>query len=154
MSAVKTWARSLLVLAVFSSGALFVVPRSMLRQAKFVIEMVLLLCVIVPVSFLPRVETSHAPWNQAATVPGDAEPFSIERFYARETETRVEEIARKLKIPLAGVSVSTGSGLRLSAITVLVETMPEEETLQAFRQSLISYMGIPAEKVIISLKDG
>lgn len=131
------------------------VPRSMLRQARFVIEMVLLLCVIAPaIGFLPRVEMAGASWNPTAAVPGDAEPFSIERFYARETESRVEEIARRLKIPLAGVSVSIGSGLRLSAITVLVEAMPEEDVLQVFKQSLTSYMGIPGEKVIFTVNGG
>ena len=42
MSSIKEWARTIYLVSVFSALALLIVPRSMLKQVRFVVEMLLI----------------------------------------------------------------------------------------------------------------
>lgn len=147
MEAVKGWARSLFMLAIFSSTALLIVPRSMLKQARFVAEMLLLLCVIAPLAGLLR------SINGSASLPplpatGSAWGFSLEQFHAEETARRVSEVATRAGLPVESVKVATkDAGFSLAEVTVCLSAKPEDEELAAFRDTLGAYLGIRKDRV-------
>lgn len=151
MAAIKTWAKSLFVLAVFSSTVLLVTPKSMLKQARFVTELLLLLCVVAPLAGLLNSANAAAALPQVWSVEGP-DRFSFEKFYAEETAKRVIEIGLRVGVPVDSVKVTTkDSGFSLAGITVYLKDRPAGDALAVFRDSLGSYLGVPSDKVEVVL---
>lgn len=146
MSGIKAWARSLVILAVFSSGALFLVPKGVQKQAKFVLEMLLLLCAIVPVVWIvPGLGIAEKAWSASTQVSGDN--FGVRQFFAKEMEAQVRETAKKLGMN-ASVTAQVASDLRLVSLTLTVDSVQDDETLHALKHSLATYMGISEDKIV------
>lgn len=147
MEAVKAWARSIFLLAVVSSTALLLVPKSMQKQSRFVAEMLILLCVIAPLATLVSATARETlvPGGLAAVV---GEQPSLGKFYADETARRVTEIAQRTGLPVVEVSVATkDSGFSLASVVVRLAEHPEGDRLTAFTGSLAAYLGIGNDKL-------
>ena len=148
MEAVKDWARSLFLLSIFSSTALLLVPKSMQRQARFVAEMLILLCVVGPLASLFS-SGARTALPSAFQLTGSGET-SLGEFYAQETARRVAEIAQKAGIPVKTVNVTTSdTGLSLKQVAVYLSDQTPEETLAAFRETVAAYLGVPRDKLKI-----
>lgn len=148
MESVKVWARGLFLLAVFSSTALLLVPKSMVKQAKFISELLLLLCVIAPVANVLRsgslggLPSSRAPAGPAGSSLGD--------FYVRETAQRVTQLGAKAGVRVKSVQVATkDGGLALSRVTAVIGPGAADETVNAFKEAVSIYAGISEDKVAI-----
>lgn len=147
MEAVKVWARSIFLLAVFSSTVLLIVPKPMQKQSRFVAEMLILLCVVAPLGGLVSAGTRDvlAPSNSSSPA---GEEFSLGKFYAEETARRVTEIGQKTGLPVLAVTVTTKeSGFSLAGVLVRLAEQPDEEQLGAFTGSLSAYLGISKDKL-------
>ncbi len=147
MEAVKLWARSIFLLAIFSSTVLLIIPKSMQKQSRFVAEMLLLLCVVAPLGSLLGAGSRE---TLVPAVPGSSTTvqFSLEKFYADETARRVTEIGQKAGIPVEGVTVTTkDSGFSLSEVVVRLAERPPDEQLTAFTESLSAYLGIQKNRL-------
>jgi hypothetical protein len=150
VEAVKAWAKSLFILAVFSSTVLLVVPKSMLKQARFVAEMLLLLCVIAPLGGLLGAAGRAALLPEVGAAP--VSQFSLEKFYAEETARRVTEIGARTGIPVDSVKVVTkDSGFTLVEVTVYLAEPAEEDQVVAFRAALGAYLGVQKDRVKVVL---
>lgn len=147
MESVKAWARGVFLVAVFSSTVMLLVPKSFIKQAKFVSEMLLLLCVIVPLAGLLRSGTAGP---QRTSLPTAFTDFSLGQFYSMETAQRIAELAGKCGVETQEVSVTTKDG-GFSLDRVLVAVMPgsPEDRLETFREAIGVYTGIPEDKVEI-----
>ncbi len=147
MEAVKAWARAIFLLSVIGSTAMLIVPKSMQKQSRFVVEMLILLCVIAPLSgLIPRGTEAALAINGAA--PAGDSPPSLSTFYANETARRVSEIGKQAGVPVLEVTVLTeSSGFSLSAVVVRLREQPPEERLEAFTGSLAAYLGIGKDKL-------
>ncbi len=147
MEAIRTWARSLFLLSIFSSAALLIVPKPMQKQARFVAEMLLLLCVVAPLAGLLGSST-RAALLPSATDSGYAGQFSLGKFYAEETARRVTEIGQRAGVPVESVKVATGdAGFSLTEVVIYLSNRPADETLRAFRETLGAYLGIPKDRL-------
>ncbi len=147
MEAVKVWARSIFMLSVLSSTVLLIVPKSMQKQSRFVVEMLLLLCVIAPLSGLLG---SGAQDALASTgLPSQsAEATSLGRFYAEETARRVSELGEKAGLSIAEVAVATkNAGFSLAEVIVRLGANPSDEQMDAFTKSVSAYLGINQDRL-------
>lgn len=146
MEAVKVWARSLFLVSIFSSTALLLVPKSMQRQARFVAEMLILLCVVAPLARVLSSPAAPALWSSVQPVL--AEEASLGEFYTRETARMVAEIGRRAGIPVKTVKVSVGdTGLSLSEVAVYLSEPTSPDSAQTFKDAVAAYLGIPKDKV-------
>lgn len=136
------------VLAVFSSAALLVVPPSMARHARFVAEMVILLCLIAPLSGIVATGTDL---SRTVSVQGiSSGSFSLSRFYAQELESRIRQIGQRAGIPIESVKVAAaGGGLTLTGVTVSVSEKLDSALEAAFRDALAAYVGLRRDSVVI-----
>lgn len=149
MAAIRTWAKSLFVLAVFSSAVLLVTPKSAQKQARFVAEMLLLLCVIAPLAGLLTSAGASAGTPSLPDVQG-SEQFSLEKFYAEETARRVIEIGVRAGVPVDKVKVTTkDAGFSLAGITVYLKERVPDDAVNAFTSSLGAYLGIGKGEVLV-----
>jgi hypothetical protein len=147
LESVREWARGIFLLAVFASTVMLLVPKSVMRQAKFVSELLLLLCVIAPLAGILRTGTPGLPRSASETFSD----FSLGEFYSNETARRIEELGQKCGVEIKAVSVSTKDG-GFSLDRVDVEVMQASgDRLAAFREAIEIYTGIPGEKVEISI---
>lgn len=152
MAAIKAWAKSLFVLAVFSSTVLLITPKSALKQARFVAEMLLLLCVIAPLAGL--LGSTGTAVGAMPSLPGaeGAERFSLEEFYAGEIARRVIEIGSRAGIPVESVKVTTkDAGFSLAEVEVYLSDLPGDEAVATFKDTLGAYLGIQKDKVKVVL---
>ena len=146
METVKEWARSLFLISIFSSTALLLVPKSMQRQARFVAEMLILLCVVAPLARMLTTPAASTIWSSMGS--NQADQGSLGEFYAWETARMVAEIGRRAGIPVKTVEVGVGeTGLSLSAVTVYLSGPVDPEAAQAFRDSVAAYLGVPKDKL-------
>ncbi|QUL98933.1 MAG: hypothetical protein IMF26_02345 [Candidatus Fermentithermobacillus carboniphilus] len=155
MEAIKEWARSVYLLAVFSSAVLLIVPKTMQRQARFVVEMLMLLCVLAPLFHLmPRpIETTV---SSGSYVSGSY-TASLERFYVAEVERRVREVGQGAGIAIRDVEVVvTGSapGFRVGAVKVVLGRDLTEEEARRFREVTGAYLNIPPDRVALEVAGG
>ncbi|MGE5580393.1 MAG: hypothetical protein ACM3WU_10150 [Bacillota bacterium] len=147
MEAVKVWARAIFLLSVIASTALLVVPKSMQKQSRFVVEMLILLCVIAPLHGLIPQGTEAALAPNGPPTAGQ-EVSSLGKFYANETARRVAEIGEQAGVPVLEVTVLTGSsGFSLSSVVVRLREQPSDERLSAFTGSLAAYLGIGKDRL-------
>lgn len=146
MESIRIWARGLFLLAVFSSTAMLLVPKSMVKQVKFVSELLLLLCVIAPIAALIRSEGGIGlPSAQVPTVPDE---FSLSRFYSKETARRVAELGETTGVRVQSVNVvMKDGGLALGEVAVVVGPGATGEQLAAFKEAVRIYAGIPKDNV-------
>jgi hypothetical protein len=147
VEAIKTWARSLFLLSIFSSTVLMIVPKSMQKQSRFVAEMLLLLCVMAPLAGLL---SSGSRASLLPSEPGSSytQEFSLGKFHAGETARRVTEIAERAGIPVESVKVTTGdAGFSLVEVVVYLSDRPADETLRVFRETLGAYLGIRKDRL-------
>lgn len=129
MESLKVWAKTVYLLAVISSAALLMIPRGMQKQSRFVIEMLMLLCILAPVAGFSGkfYDTATVTWNYGEYDFGAA---SLESFYSREIERRVMEM-------------SIAAGLALDSVSVQVEGFAPN-----FQGSeLILYLSSPADEI-------
>jgi hypothetical protein len=151
--AIKAWARSIFVLTVFSGTVLLLVPKSMTKQAKFVVEMLLLLCVVAPLAGLFRgndrsVLTLGASWKEVSS------SVSLERFLASETSRRVLEMGARADIPIDHVeAVPDAGGFTLVAVKIWLKESVPPDTLDPFMATLSAYLGVPRDTVTIIQPD-
>jgi hypothetical protein len=144
---IRTWARSLFLLSIFSSTVLLIVPKSMQKQARFVAEMLLLLCVVAPLSGL-LASGSRAALLPSASGAGYPQQFSLGKFHAEETARRVIEIGQRTGIPVETVKVTTGdAGFSLVEVVVYLAGQPPDDTLRSFRETLGAYLGLQRDKL-------
>jgi len=153
VEAVKVWARAIFLLSVIASTALLVVPKSMQKQSKFVVEMLILLCVIAPLRGLIPRGTEAALSSNGLAGAGQEEP-SLARCYANETARRVAEIGEQAGVPVLEVTVLTdSSGFSLSSVVVRLSEQPSEERLNAFTASLSAYLGISKDRLRVVVQE-
>lgn len=147
MEAVREWARGVFVLAVFASTVMLLVPKSVIRQTRFVSELLLLLCVIAPLAGVLKGGTFGLPGRAAQTFAD----FSLGDFYSAETARRIGELAITCGVEVKSVSVRTkDGGFSLDTVSVSVSPCPDDR-LDEFHKAIQVYTGIPAEKVEISI---
>ncbi len=153
MEAVKAWARSIFLLAVFSSTVLLVIPKSMQKQSRFVAEMLLLLCVIAPLGGLVSsgAQSALAPGN-GAVAEGEATSFGD--FYSSETARRVAEIGQAIGLSIESVDVATkDSGFSLASVVVHLTDRPSDDELASFTEGLSAYLGIGKDKLRVVVRE-
>ncbi len=149
MAAIKVWARSIFVLTVFSSTALLLVPKSMTKQAKFVVEMLLLLCVIAPLAGLFRdggrsALTSGDSWGEVSS------PAALEKFLASETRRRILEMGAKANIPIEDAkAVAAKGGFTLAEVKIWLKDSVPLDTIKPFVATLSAYLGVPEDTVTV-----
>lgn len=147
MESVRVWARGVFLLAVFASTVMLLVPKSVVRQAKFVSELLILLCVIAPLAGILRSGTPGLPQTATETFAD----FALGEFYSNETARHIRELGETCGVGVKAVSVSTkDGGFSLDRVDVEVEPTSADE-LAAFREAIEIYTGIPGEKVEISI---
>lgn len=143
----KVWARSIFLLAIFTSTALLIIPKSMQKQARFVAEMLVLLCVVAPLAGLVNAGTREAMTPTAPSLPSP-EVSALGKFYADETARRVAEIGQRTGMPIVEVTATTsGAGLSLAGVIVRVSEQPDDERFRAFAESLAAYLGISKDRL-------
>jgi hypothetical protein len=148
LESVRVWARGLFLLSVFASTVMLLVPKSVIRQAKFVSELLLLLCVIAPLAGILRSGTPNLPLRAEETFTD----LSIGEFYEAETARRIRELAEECGVEIKAVSVNTkDGGFSLDKVDVTVMPGPGDDRLEAFREAIRIYMGISREKVEIAV---
>ncbi len=152
MAAVKTWARSVFILSVFSSTALLLVPRSMNKQAKFVVEMLILLCVIAPLTGLfPGAVEALMPDGYPGEAPAGS---SLESFLASETSRRVKEIASQAGVPIKEVVTTVQKGgFALAEVKVWLAQEISWETESQFASTLAAFLGVSEVAVTVVQPD-
>jgi hypothetical protein len=148
MESIKTWARGVFILSVLSSTALLLVPKNSVKQARFVLSMLLLLCTIAPlVRLVPNIEETTA---SEVISQGMTDQFSLARFLEQETEDMVKAVASEAGLKILSVHVDT-DGFSLHSVRIEMEGPIPEETLEAFRDSLSAYLGVGEESLWLSL---
>lgn len=147
LESVRTWARGLFLLAVFSSTVMLLVPKRVQRQARFVSELLLLLCVIAPVAGLLKSGTTGLSLDSA---PATFTDLSLGRFYSVETAQRIAELGTRCGVETQAVSVTTkDGGLSLDRVEITLKPGIEDDRIEAFREAIQVYTGIPGDKVEI-----
>ncbi|MGI6620069.1 MAG: hypothetical protein ACOX35_01270 [Bacillota bacterium] len=152
MESLKSWARTVYLVAVISSAALLMIPKSMQKQSKFVIELLLLLCIVVPpVGLVGKShEVAGIRWDYADLAPED---FSLERFYASEVQRRAVQMGLAAGLRIHSVEVEArGIAPDFSGTKVYVYlTGPidesEAEVIQKFRELLATHLGIDPKHI-------
>ena len=146
MEAIKSWAKSVFVLSILASTAMLLVPKSMSKQAKFAAEMLILLCVVAPLTGLLS-GTSSAPASPDLTLGESTAPFVLGNYLASETSRRAKEI-----VSLAGVSVDDvlvvpkETGYGIEEITITLASLSDEDE-QALRATLSQCLSVPADTI-------
>jgi hypothetical protein len=150
MSSIKEWARTIYLVSVFSALALLIVPRSMLKQVRFVVEMLLIFCILAP---LINAVLGGGPetvlMNGSFDLPGS---LNMASYYTMETGRRIKETGLSLGLPVDNVEIKvsgTGPGFRVTSISVDVSESPEPETENAFVQALSAYIGVDEDRITI-----
>lgn len=147
MESLKAWAKGVYLVAVISSAALVLIPKSMQKQSKFVIELLLLLCILAPVAgFVGK------PQQVAGLRLGqdtwEADGFSLERFYALEVQRRVTQLALAAGLPIHSVQVEPAgvapefSATKLTLYLTVSLYEPDGEVLQKFRELIATQLDI------------
>lgn len=149
MDSLKDWARGVYLLAVFSSAAILIIPKCMQKQSKFVIELLMLLCIMAPVArFAGKpLDASSAAWNYREH---DSNLISLETFYTQETGRRVKEMAISAGLPVDKVSVEAlGFAPRFSCrVTLYLSSAPDRDVADSFARFLSSYLSIGPEDIL------
>lgn len=152
MESLKSWAKTIYLVAVISSAALVLIPRSMQKQSKFVIELLLLLCIVAPVAGF--VGKPHQVAGMTWTLEGwEPESFSLERFYASEVQRRAMEMGIAAGLPIHSVEVETqGLAPDFSGSKVcLYLSAPLDESdagvMHSFKELLATHLGIDPENI-------
>ncbi len=149
MAAIKVWARSIFVLSVLTSTALILVPKSMQKQARFVTEMLILLCIVAPLAGLMRNVGLHTDvtgyqWDEIN------QPAVLETFLASETEKRVLQISADAGIAVSGVEAQASKGgFTLDHVKIWAEDEVSESSEESLVATLSAFLGVPQDKITI-----
>ena len=153
MEAIKAWAKSVFILSVFASTVMLLVPKSMNKQAKFVSEMLLLLCVAAPLAGLLS-GAGGIPASPELTFGESAPPFALNDYLVTETSRRVSEIASLAGISVDDVSVMPAqSGYGIEGITITLSSPVIDEDGEALRETLSAYLSVPVDRVRLVVKE-
>ncbi len=149
MAAIKLWARSIFVLSVLTSTALVLVPKSMQKQARFVTEMLILLCIVAPLASLMRnvglqSDIAQYQWDELN------QPQTLETFLALETERRVLQITNDAGIPVLDVeALASKGGFTLAQVKIWSKDRVPEGAKESFVATLSAYLGVPKDKITV-----
>ncbi|MGI6628238.1 MAG: hypothetical protein ACOX4K_07840 [Bacillota bacterium] len=149
MEFLKEWARGVYLLAVLSSAAILMIPKSMQKQSKFVIELLMLLCIIAPVAGFIRkpIDAPSATWNYREQ---DYRDISLKAFYAGEVSRRVKDTAISVGLPVESVLVEVSGfapGFTCSGINIYLSSPVEEGKTDSFARFLASYLAIDQSRI-------
>lgn len=149
MGSLKEWARGVYLLAVFSSAAILLIPKRMQKQSKFVIELLMLLCIMAPIAGLvgKPIDAASVAWNYREH---DSNLTSLETFYAQETGRRVKEMAISAGLPVDKVLVEA-LGLApdfTCRVTLFLSSAPDQDVADSFARFLSSYLSISLEHIL------
>ncbi len=152
MESLKVWAKTVYLLAVISSAALLMIPRGMQKQSRFVIEMLMLLCILSPVvGFLGKShDTAAITMNYREYDFGTA---SLETFYSREIERRVLEMSVAAGLPIDSVSAEVkgfAPNFQESGVTLYLSAPVddiEQEELDNFRKLLAAHLSMNIDNI-------
>jgi len=149
VGSLKEWARGVYLLAVFSSAAILLIPKRMQKQSKFVIELLMLLCIMAPVAGLvgKSIDTASVAWNYREH---DSNLTSLKTFYAQETGRRVKEMAISAGLPVDKVLVEA-LGLApdfTCRVTLFLSSAPDQDVADSFARFLSSYLSISLEHIL------
>ena len=159
MQSLKTWAKTVYLVAVLSSAALLMIPRSMQKQSKFVIELLLLLCILAPTANLARksFDISEIPWDYHFWYSDSA---SFETLYAREVERQVKELSSAAGFSVHSVHVEIGGFAPEFSVEKIILRLahpidPQDLDRDQLARLFAARFSVKAEKVCFKgLEDG
>ena len=149
LAAIKVWARSIFVLSVLTSTALILVPKSMQKQARFVTEMLILLCIVAPLASLMRNTDfqSHVAGYQWDELN---QPAALETFLASETKRRVLQISGDAGIEVIDVEASASKGgFTLDYVKIWSKGQVPEGAKESLVKTLSAFLGVPRDKITV-----
>ncbi len=152
MESLRAWAKTVYLVAVISSAALLMIPKTMQKQSKFVIELLLLLCILAPAAgFVTKpYDVAGIAWGYQERNSGSV---SLELFYAREVERRVTEMGVVAGLPVHSVLVETegfAPGFSGSKVTLYLTSPVDEtgsDTIDRFRELLAAHLYISVDNI-------
>jgi len=150
----KTWARSIYVLSVLSSVVILLSPKRMQKEVRFVLEMLILLCIIAPLISLLGKPLDKRVGAIGGTL-SETSQATLEKFYEDEMARRIRELGLKANIPIAAVTLKIqGSfpAFKVGFVDIRLERPVDKEEIEAFRGSLSAYLGISREDVLVEVK--
>ncbi len=153
MESLKAWAKSIYLVAIVSSVAILMIPKSMQKQSKFVIELLLLLAILAPIAgFVNKsYDVPQVIWEYQDLDSGYV-PLSI--FYIKEIQRQVTQLAVAAGLPVHSVMVKAGGlppDFSGSGITLyLNEPVNEQDqhVMDQFSELLASRFSISAERIL------
>jgi hypothetical protein len=152
VDSLKSWAKAVYLVAVVSSAALVMIPKSMQKQSKFVIELLLLLCILAPVAgFVSKPhQVAGVMWGQAGWAP---DSFSLERFYATEVERRITQMGIAAGLPIHSVEVETRgfapdfSGSKVCVYLMAPVDEADAQVIHAFRELIATHLDLDPDNI-------
>lgn len=149
MEAIKEWARSVYILAMLSSVVLLLVPRKMLRQVRFVAEIIMLLCILSPVLGAVLGAENLTIYSERFEPP-ESYSASLEKFYVGEIERRIKEIGNDAGIPVKSVRTNLSGfapKFSVSSVSIYLSAPVEKDKTRKFRDLIAAYLGIDSSKI-------
>lgn len=156
MEFVKSWAKSVYVLAVLSSLVVVMAPRKMQKEIRFVLEIMVLLLLLTPlVTLFGKSPSFENTWTNTTDNLSRQNYLSLESFFRDETKRRILTISKTLGLTVDSVEVEVKGvfpNLTVSRLVVALNQPEDQESLENFRRSLQSYLGVPEESIVLEVK--
>ena len=151
MEALKNWAKGVYLLAVFSSVVMMIIPKRVEKQSRFVMELLMLLCIMAPVTGFVKnpIDRDRVAWNLQEN---DFGYDSLREFYEVESCRRVKELAEDLGLSVESVSVEVSGhtpNFSVGSITLRLSDLPHEEIASGLKDFLSAYFSINQDQICL-----